>query len=140
MGGLPISRAAGGVADSSLVVDCGTGEVVELRCSHDPDTMGANPADGRRIKGTVHWVSARHALPAEVRLYDRLFSVADPDERARLQAELRARIRPGAVDVNIMTKLDRDRFARGKELGPMFSDAMSALRGFASSKVHASHS
>jgi glutaminyl-tRNA synthetase len=63
-----------------VIRDPGTGEVVELRCSHDPDTMGANPADGRRIKGTVHWVSARHALPAEVRLYDRLFSVADPDE------------------------------------------------------------
>ena len=63
-----------------VIKDPGTGEVVELRCSHDPDTMGANPTDGRRIKGTVHWVSARHALPAEVRLYDRLFSVADPDE------------------------------------------------------------
>jgi glutaminyl-tRNA synthetase len=63
-----------------VVKDPETGEVIELRCSHDPDTMGANPADGRRIKGTIHWVSARHALPAEVRLYDRLFSVADPDE------------------------------------------------------------
>ena len=63
-----------------VIKDPETGEVVELRCSHDPDTMGANPADGRRIKGTVHWVSARHALRAEVRLYDRLFSVADPDE------------------------------------------------------------
>ncbi len=63
-----------------VVKDPETGEVIELRCSHDPATMGANPADGRRIKGTIHWVSARHALPAEVRLYDRLFSVADPDE------------------------------------------------------------
>jgi glutaminyl-tRNA synthetase len=63
-----------------VIRDPGTGEVIELHCSHDPDTLGANPADGRRIKGTVHWVSARHALPAEVRLYDRLFSVADPDE------------------------------------------------------------
>ncbi|MCL7970225.1 MAG: glutamine--tRNA ligase/YqeY domain fusion protein [marine benthic group bacterium] len=63
-----------------VVKDPETGEVIELRCSHDPATMGANPADGRRIKGTIHWVSARHALPAEVRLYDRLFAVADPDE------------------------------------------------------------
>jgi glutaminyl-tRNA synthetase len=41
--------------------------------------MGANPADGRKVRGTIHWVSAEHALPAEVRLYDRLFSVPDPE-------------------------------------------------------------
>jgi glutaminyl-tRNA synthetase len=62
-----------------VIKDPETGEVVELRCSHDPDTMGANPADGRKVKGTIHWVSAEHALPAEVRLYDRLFSVPDPE-------------------------------------------------------------
>ncbi|MDP2470367.1 MAG: glutamine--tRNA ligase/YqeY domain fusion protein [Candidatus Palauibacterales bacterium] len=62
-----------------VVKDEDTGEIVELRCSHDPDTLGANPADGRRIKGTIHWVSAEHAVPAEVRLYDRLFSVPDPE-------------------------------------------------------------
>jgi glutaminyl-tRNA synthetase len=56
-----------------------TGEILELRCSHDSDTMGANPADGRRVRGTIHWVSAEHAHPAEVRLYDRLFSVPDPE-------------------------------------------------------------
>ena len=63
-----------------VVKDPRTGEVIELRCSHDPATMDANPADGRKIRGTIHWVSAAHALPAEVRLYDRLFSVPDPDE------------------------------------------------------------
>jgi glutaminyl-tRNA synthetase len=62
-----------------VVRDPDTGEIVELRCSHDPDTMGANPADGRKVRGTIHWVSAAHALPAEVRLYDRLFSVPDPE-------------------------------------------------------------
>jgi glutaminyl-tRNA synthetase len=62
-----------------VVRDPDTGEVVELRCSHDADTMGANPADGRKVRGTIHWVSAAHALPAEVRLYDRLFSVPDPE-------------------------------------------------------------
>jgi len=56
-----------------------TGEVVELRCSHDAETLGANPADGRKVSGTIHWVSAEQALPAEVRLYDRLFSVPDPE-------------------------------------------------------------
>ena len=62
-----------------VVKDPETGEVVELRCSHDADTMGANPADGRKVRGTIHWVSAEHAVPAEVRLYDRLFSVPDPE-------------------------------------------------------------
>ncbi len=62
-----------------VVKDPDTGKIVELRCSHDADTMGANPADGRKVRGTIHWVSAEHALPAEVRLYDRLFSVPDPE-------------------------------------------------------------
>ncbi len=54
------------------------GEVVELRCSWDPESRGGNTPDGRKVKGTIHWVSARHAVPAEVRLYDRLFSVPAP--------------------------------------------------------------
>ncbi|MGB5304516.1 MAG: glutamine--tRNA ligase/YqeY domain fusion protein [Gemmatimonadota bacterium] len=62
-----------------VIKDPESGEVIELRCSHDPDTMGANPADGRKVRGTIHWVSTEHALPAEVRLYDRLFSVPDPE-------------------------------------------------------------
>ncbi len=62
-----------------VVKDPETGEIVEIRCSHDADTMGANPADGRKVRGTIHWVSAKHALPAEVHLYDRLFSVPDPE-------------------------------------------------------------
>jgi len=62
-----------------VVRDGETGQISELRCSHDPETMGANPPDGRKVSGTIHWVSAEHALPAEVRLYDRLFSVPDPE-------------------------------------------------------------
>ena len=56
------------------------GEVIELRCSADLETLGAKPADGRKVKGIIHWVSAQHAVPAEVRLYDRLFSVENPDK------------------------------------------------------------
>jgi glutaminyl-tRNA synthetase len=56
------------------------GNVVELRCSYDPATRGGKAADGRTIKGTIHWVPAEHALPCEVRLYDRLFTVPNPDE------------------------------------------------------------
>ena len=55
------------------------GEVVLIRCTWDPESRGGNAADGRKIKGTLHWVSAAHALAAEVRLYDRLFSVKDPE-------------------------------------------------------------
>jgi glutaminyl-tRNA synthetase len=55
-----------------------TGKVVELRCSIDADTLGKNPA-GRKVKGVIHWLSCAHALPAEIRLYDRLFTVPEPD-------------------------------------------------------------
>ncbi|BCB28021.1 glutamine--tRNA ligase [Sulfurimicrobium lacus] len=60
------------------VVKDAQGRVTELRCSLDPDTLGKNP-QGRKVKGVIHWVSAEHALPAEMRLYDRLFTVARPD-------------------------------------------------------------
>ena len=61
------------------VVRDGTGKIVELRCSYDPATRGGDAPDGRKVKGTLHWVSARHGLAAEVRLYDRLFLAPDPD-------------------------------------------------------------
>ncbi|VAX09638.1 Glutaminyl-tRNA synthetase [hydrothermal vent metagenome] len=54
------------------------GDIIELRCSHDPETLGANPEE-RKIKGVIHWVSAVHGLPAEIRLYDRLFNHPTPD-------------------------------------------------------------
>jgi glutaminyl-tRNA synthetase len=56
------------------------GNVVELRCSHDPESRGGKALDGRKVKGTIHWVSAAHARPAEVRLYDTLFSRENPDD------------------------------------------------------------
>ena len=56
-----------------------SGKVVELRCTYDPETRGGTAPDGRKVKGTIHWVSARHTLLAEVRLYDRLFTVEHPD-------------------------------------------------------------
>ena len=54
------------------------GKITTIFCTYDADTLGKDPADGRKVKGVIHWVSARHALPAEVRLYDRLFVVANP--------------------------------------------------------------
>ena len=56
------------------------GEIVELRCSYDPESRGGTPADGRKVAGTIHWVSAEQSLPAEVRLYDRLFGDEQPDQ------------------------------------------------------------
>ena len=64
---------------NEVVKDADTGEVIELRCSYDPATRGGSAPDGRKVKGTLHWVSAKHALRAEVRLYDRLFSAANPE-------------------------------------------------------------
>ncbi|HUK36395.1 MAG TPA: glutamine--tRNA ligase/YqeY domain fusion protein [Vicinamibacterales bacterium] len=61
------------------VVKDAQGEIVELRCTYDPATRGGDSPDGRRVKATLHWVSAAHATPAEVRLYDRLFSVENPE-------------------------------------------------------------
>jgi glutaminyl-tRNA synthetase len=60
------------------VVKDETGRVVEVRCTYDEASRGGNPADGRKIKATIHWVSAAHAIEAEVRLYDRLFLIDDP--------------------------------------------------------------
>ena len=62
------------------VIKDSAGQVVELRCTYDPTTKGAAPADGRKIKGTIHWVSASAGVGVEVRLYDRLFTVPNPDE------------------------------------------------------------
>ena len=64
----------------SAVKDEQTGEVVELRCTYDPATRGGSSPDGRKVKATLHWVSAAHALEAEVRLYDHLFTKEDPDD------------------------------------------------------------
>jgi len=62
------------------VVKNDRGEVIEVHCSYDPATRGGNAPDGRKVKSTIHWVSAAHAVEAEVRLYDRLFVVPDPND------------------------------------------------------------
>ena len=55
------------------------GDIIELHCTYDKDTLGGRSSDGRKVKGTLHWVSAKHSIPAEIRLYDRLFSSMNPD-------------------------------------------------------------
>ena len=62
------------------MVKDGDGNVVELRCTYDPETRGGYAPDGRKVRGTIHWVSARHALRAEARLYDHLFTAEYPED------------------------------------------------------------
>ena len=61
------------------VIKDGNGDIIELHCTYDKDTLGGRSSDGRKVKGTLHWVSAKHSIPAEIRLYDRLFSSINPD-------------------------------------------------------------
>jgi len=63
-----------------VIKDEDTGEIIELRCTYDPATRGGDAPDGRKVRGTLHWVSAAHALPVEVRLYDHLFMKPDPTD------------------------------------------------------------
>ena len=78
------------------VVKDDRGEVVELRCTYDPETLGGNAPDGRRVRATLHWVSAAHALPAEVRLYDRLFSHPTPDT---VKEDFKNHLNPGSLTI-----------------------------------------
>jgi len=80
------------------VVKNDAGEVVELRCTYDPETRGGNAPDGRKVKATIHWVSAEHALKAEVRLYEHLFAEADPDDVPE-GADWKANLNPNSLQV-----------------------------------------
>jgi len=84
------------VTCTEVIKDPATGEVVELRCAHDPATKGGWSDDGRKVKGTIHWVSAAHALPAEVRLYDRLFTKENPMEG---KADFKDSLNPHSLEV-----------------------------------------
>jgi glutaminyl-tRNA synthetase len=82
-----------------VVKDPHTGQVVELHCTYDPQTRGGdNPPDGRKVKATLHWVSAAHAHPAQVRLYDYLFTKPNPDEVEPGQ-DFIANLNPHSLDV-----------------------------------------
>jgi glutaminyl-tRNA synthetase len=73
-------RSAYFVKCVGMVKDEKTGAVTELRCTYDPTTRGGDAPDGRKVKATIHWVSAAHAIDAEVRLYDHLFLKSNPDD------------------------------------------------------------
>src|SRR5690606_26824151 len=80
------------------VVKDADGRVVELRCTYDPATRGGDAPDGRKVKATLHWVSAAHAVPAEVRLYDRLFTVENPNAEKDGQP-FTAQLNPQSLEV-----------------------------------------
>ncbi len=82
------------------VIKNAAGEIVELRGTYDPATRGGDAPDGRKVKATLHWVSAQHAVDAEVRLYDRLFTVEDPEGAAtKANADLATLLNPASLDV-----------------------------------------
>jgi glutaminyl-tRNA synthetase len=80
-------------------------EVIELRCTYDPETRGGSSPDGRKVRGTLHWVSADHALDAEVRLYDHLFAKPDPDEVEEGQ-DFTANINPDSLQILMGCKVE----------------------------------
>ena len=91
------------------------GEIVEVHCTYDPETRGGDAPDGRRVKGTIHWVSVAHALKAEVRLYDRLFTEPNPDSDK--DVHFTAHLNPHSLDVvsarvepSLVQALPGDRF------------------------------
>jgi len=103
------------------VVKDAAGEVIELRCSYDPATRGGDAPDGRKVKGTLHWVSAAHSIPAEVRLYGALFDRENPDDAAEggsfidnlaadsLEVISSARVEPSLADATPGTSVQFER-------------------------------
>ena len=91
-------RGAYFIRCTSVVKDPATGEVIEVRATYDPETRGGNAPDGRKVKATIHWVSAKHAFEAEVRLYDTLFTLEDP-ENIPEGSDFTAGLNPASLEV-----------------------------------------
>jgi glutaminyl-tRNA synthetase len=92
------------VTCNSVVKDA-TGQVIEIHCSYDPATRGGNAPDGRKVKSTIHWVSAEHAIDAEVRLYETLFTREDPNQVEEGQ-DFTANLNPQSLEVVSGAKLE----------------------------------
>ena len=88
-----------------VIKDPSTGEILELRCTYDPATRGGDSPDGRKVKSTLHWVSAPHSISAEVRLYDHLFTKADPNDVPEGQDYL-SNLNPNSLEVLSDCKLE----------------------------------
>jgi len=95
-------RCAYFITCTGVVKDPATGEVIELRCTYDPATRGGDAPDGRKVKATLHWVSAAHAVDAEVRLYDRLFKSEEPGKGGDYHEDLN----PASLEVVKAAKVE----------------------------------
>ena len=107
------------------------GEILELRCSYDPDTRGGHSPDGRKVKGTLHWVSAELALPAELRLYDRLFKVPQPAQEEDFLTQINPEalvVRRGFVEPSLASAAPGERF-QFERVGYFIVDPDSASEG-----------
>jgi len=117
------------------VVKDAAGGIVELRCTYDPATRGGDAPDGRKVKGTIHWVSAEHSLPCEVRLYDRLFRTPDPDDvedgsdfTANLNPESLVVLRDSRVERSVAVDPPGSRYQFERQ-GYFVSDAVESREG-----------
>ena len=86
------------VTCTDVIKDPNTGEVVEIHCTYDPETRGGNAPDGRKVKATIHWISAAHATPIEIRLYDRLFNESNPDD-VETGSDFKSNINPDSLEI-----------------------------------------
>jgi glutaminyl-tRNA synthetase len=109
-------RSAYLVTCTGVEKDPQTGEIIEVQATYDPATRGGDTPDGRKVKATIHWVSAAHAVDAEVRLYDTLFSVEDPDD-APEGRDFIANLNPSSLEV-----------LRGCKLEPSLAEAAPGAR------------
>jgi glutaminyl-tRNA synthetase len=100
-------RLRGGylITCTRVVKDAKSGEVVEVHCAYDPATRSGNAPDRRKVKATIHWVSARHAVDAEIRIYDKLFTKENPSDTEEGQ-EFTANLNPDSLEVLAGCKLE----------------------------------
>ena len=122
------------VTCTEVVKDPDSGEIIEVHCTHDPASRGGDAPDGRKVKGTIHWVSAAHALTANVRLYDRLFNVPRPeadrdvDYRQHLNPESLVDIPGARLEPSLAEAAPWDRF-QFERLGYFMADPKDSAPG-----------
>jgi len=108
--GVEVRLRYGYFITAQSVVKNDKGEVVEVHCTYDPATRGGNAPDGRKVKSTIHWVSAAHAIDAEIRIYDKLFSNEDPNQLTEEQIaegkDFTANLNPSSLEVITDAKLE----------------------------------
>jgi glutaminyl-tRNA synthetase len=121
-------RSAYLITCKSVVKDPATGEVVEVHCTYDPATRGGSAPDGRKVKSTMHWVSATHCIEAEVRLYDYLFVKDEPDSEPEPSPDEEPAEESAAEDFTTLLNPDSLEVVRGCKLEPAMAAAAPGSR------------